>query len=136
LKNRSVDSGADHAKLQLDRLVPALQIAAEALASDDFRAIPSHLKVLDRLDRYQATAITHEVYDDEARKKLMDKINRLAENLGIDPAFEAAVKAHLKKTGQIPDDEPGEADGEGADLVGAAEFMEEANAPAATQWGG
>ena len=42
----------------------------------------------------------------------MDKINRLAENLGIDKDFEAAVQAHLKKTGQIPADEPGEADGE------------------------
>jgi hypothetical protein len=111
LKNRSVDSGADHAKLQLDRLVPALQIAAEALASGDFRAIPSYLKVLDRLDRYQATAITHEVYDDEARKKLMDKINRLAENLGIDEDFAAAVQAHLKKTRGMPPDGWGEADG-------------------------
>ena len=44
LKNRSVDSDADHAKLQLDRLVPALQIAAEAVASGDVRAIPSYLK--------------------------------------------------------------------------------------------
>jgi hypothetical protein len=111
LKNREVDSGADHAKLQLDRLVPALQIAAEAVASGDVRAIPSYLKVLDRLDRYQATAVTHQVYDDEARKKLLDKINRLAENLGINKDFEAAVQAHLKKTGQIPNDQPGEADG-------------------------
>jgi hypothetical protein len=102
LKNRSVDSAADHAKLQLDRLVPALQIAVEAVASGDVRAIPSYLKVLDRLDRYQATAITHEVYDDEARKKLMDKINRLAENLGIDEDFAAAVQAHLKKTRGMP----------------------------------
>jgi hypothetical protein len=110
LKNRAVDSAADHAKLQLDRLVPALQIAAEALASGDFRAIPSYLKVLDRLDRYQTVATANQVYDDEARKKLMDKINRLAENLGIDKDFEAAVQAHLKKTGQIPADEPGETD--------------------------
>jgi hypothetical protein len=111
LKNREVDSGADHAKLQLDRLVPALQIAAEAVASGDVRAIPAYLKVMDRLDRYQATAVTHQVYDDEARKKLLDKINGIAENLGIDEAFEAAVKAHLKETGQIPNDEPGEANG-------------------------
>ncbi len=110
LKNRSVDSGADHAKLQLDRLVPALQIAAEAVASGDVRAIPSYLKVLDRLDRYQATAVTHQVYDDEARKKLLDKINRMAENFGINEAFAAAVQAHLKTIGEIPNDEPGEAD--------------------------
>ena len=30
LQKRSIDSGADHAKLQLDRLVPVMQIAAEA----------------------------------------------------------------------------------------------------------
>ena len=111
LKNRSVDSGADHAKLQLDRLVPALQIAAEAVASGDVRAIPSYLKVLDRLDRYQATAVTHQVYDDEARKKLLDKINRIAANLGVDEVIAAAVQAHLKTIGEIPNDEPGEADG-------------------------
>ena len=30
LQKRSVDSGADHAKLQLDRLAPLMQLAAEA----------------------------------------------------------------------------------------------------------
>ena len=130
LKNRSVDSGADHAKLQLDRLVPALQIAAEALASGDFRAIPSYLKVLDRLDRYQATAITHEVYDDEARKKLMDKINRLAENLGIDEDFAAAVQAHLEKTRGMPPDGWGEADGLEALNASPAEEQQEGQSEA------
>ena len=112
LQKRAADSGADHAKLQLDRLAPVLQVAAEAVAASDVIAIAPLLKVLDRLDRYQATASANQVYDDEARKKLMDKINRLAENLGIDEAFAAAVQEHLKKTGQIPADEPGEADGE------------------------
>ena len=124
LKNRSVDSAADHAKLQLDRLVPALQIAADAVASGDVRAIPSYLKVLDRLDRYQTVASTNEVYDNEARQKLLDKINRLAENFGIDKDFEAAVQAHLKKTGQIPNDEPGEADGTEALNMSLAEEQE------------
>ena len=134
LEQRAVDSGAEHAKLQLDRLAPVMQLAAEAIAAGDISAISPYLKALDRLDRYQTAASANQVYDDEARKKLLDKINRLAENLGINKDFEAAVQAHLKKTGQIPDDEP--AEGEGADLVGAAEFMEEANAPEATQWGG
>jgi transcriptional regulator with XRE-family HTH domain len=136
LQQRAVDSGAEHAKLQLDRLAPVMQLAAEAIAAGDISAISPYLKALDRLDRYQTAASANQVYDDEARKKLLDKINRLAENLGINKDFEAAVQAHLKKTGQIPDDEPAEAEGEGADLVGAAEFMEEANAPEATQWGG
>jgi hypothetical protein len=122
-----VDSGAEHAKLQLDRLAPAIQLAAEAMAAGDISAITPYLKALDRLDRCQTVASANQVYDEEARKKLMDKINRMAENFGINEAFAAAVEAHLKKIGEIPDDEP-EAEGEGADLAGAPEFMREASA--------
>ena len=118
LQKRAVDSGADHAKLQLDRLTPLMQLAAEAVAAGDIRAITPYLKVLDRLDRYQTVAIGHQVYDDEARKKLMDKINRMAANFGVDEVMAAAARAHLIKIGAIPDDEPGGADGEGADLAG------------------
>src|ERR1700734_1125340 len=32
LQKRAVDSGADHAKLQLDRLAPGMQLAAGAIA--------------------------------------------------------------------------------------------------------
>jgi DNA-binding CsgD family transcriptional regulator len=105
LQKRSVDSGADHAKLQLDRLLPAMQLAAEGVASGDIRAIMPYLKVIDRLDRYQAVAGAEQVYDDDARKKLMDRINRMAENFGINEDFAAAVQAHLKKTGKIPNNE-------------------------------
>jgi hypothetical protein len=136
LEQRAVDSGAEHAKLQLDRLAPAVQLAAEAIAAGDISAIAPYLKALDRLDRYQTVASANQVYDDEGRKKLMDKVNRLAENLGIDENFAAAVQAHLKKTGQIPADEPGEAEGQDADPVGSLDFMEEANGPEATHWGG
>jgi uncharacterized protein YdbL (DUF1318 family) len=126
LQQRAVDSGAEHAKLQLDRLAPAIQLAAEAMAAGDISAITPYLKALDRLDRYQTVATANQVYDDEARKKLMDKINRMAANFGIDEAFAAAVQEHLKKIGEIPDDAPVEADGEGADLAGA--FTGEASA--------
>jgi hypothetical protein len=44
------------------------------------------LKVLDRLDRYQTVAVANQVYDDEARQKLIDKINRIAA-CGISPIF-------------------------------------------------
>jgi hypothetical protein len=126
LQQRGVDSGAEHAKLQLDRLAPAIQLAAEAIAGGDISAITPYLKALDRLDRYQTVATANQVYDDEARKKLMDKINRMAANFGIDEAFAAAVQAHLKTIGEIPPDEPVEADGKGADLAGA--FTGEASA--------
>ena len=135
LEQRGVDSGAEHAKLQLDRLAPAIQLAAQGIAAGDLSAITPYLKALDRLDRYQVVASANQAYDDEARKKLMDKINRLAENLGIDKDFEAAVQAHLKKTRGLPPEGWGEAEGLGADLVGSPDVMGEADAPEATPWG-
>ena len=84
MQKRAVDSGSDHAKLQLGRLAPAIQLAAEAIAAGDISAITPYLKALDRLDRYQTVASANQTYDDEARKKLLDKINRLDENMGID----------------------------------------------------
>ena len=53
LQQRSVDSGADHAKLQLERLASVMQLAAEAVAAGDVTAITPYLKVLDRFDRYR-----------------------------------------------------------------------------------
>jgi hypothetical protein len=44
----------------------------------------------------------------------LDKINRIADNLGVDEVIAAAVQAHLKAIGEIPTDEPGEDDGEEA----------------------
>jgi hypothetical protein len=127
LQKRTVDSGADHAKLQLDRLAPAVQLA-EAIAAGEISAITPFLKALDRFDRYQSVAGAHQVYDDEARKKLMEEINRMAENLGIDEVMWAAGREHLKKTGQIPADEPGEAEGPeapaGSDEAEGAETSE------------
>jgi hypothetical protein len=136
LQQRGVDSGAEHAKLQLDRLAPAIQLAAEAMAAGDISAITPYLKALDRLDRYQTVATANQVYDDEARKKLMDKINRMAENFGINEDFAAAVQAHLKAIGEIPDDAPVEGDGQATDSADSADFMGGANAPGATPWGG
>jgi len=129
LRRRSVDSGAEHAKLQLDRLAPALQLAAQAIAAGDISAISPYLKALDRLDRYQTVAGANQVYDDEARRKLLAKINRLAENLGIDENFAAAVQAHLKATGQIKAGAPGEA-GEGAEADGSPDLIDETDAGA------
>jgi hypothetical protein len=106
-----------------------MQLAAEAIAAGDISAISPYLKALDRLDRYQTAASANQVYDDEARKKLMDEINRLAENLGINEDFAAAVQAHLKKTGRIPADELGEE--EGAEQASGTEVTGEANAPEA-----
>jgi hypothetical protein len=136
LQQRAVDSGAEHAKLQLDRLAPAIQLAAEGIALGDISAIMPYLKALDRLDRYQVVASANQVYDDEARKKLMDKINRVANNLGIDEDFAAAVQAHLKKVRGMPPEGWGETEGLDADPADSPDVMGEANAPEATPWGG
>jgi hypothetical protein len=75
LERRIIDEGAEHAKLQLARLQPAMRLAGEAIADGDVKA---ERAADDRLDRYQRAAKAVQVYDDEARRKLMDKINRVA----------------------------------------------------------
>jgi hypothetical protein len=97
LERRLTDEDTDHAKLQLSRLQPAMRIASRAVAEGDVTAIAPLLKVLDRLDRYQRTAKVNQVYDDEARKKLIEKLNHVAANLGLAviqmPARDEAIRA-------------------------------------------
>ncbi|HXE24969.1 MAG TPA: hypothetical protein VN637_08785 [Roseiarcus sp.] len=118
LRKREVDSGAEHAKLQLDRLAPAVQLGAEAIAAGDVSAISPYLKALDRLDRYQTTASANQKYDDDARQKILDKLNRMAANLGVRKVMTAA----------LPAGQPGEAEGQGADRASSPEVSGEANA--------
>ena len=101
LARRIVDDETDHAKLQLARLAQAMQIASMAVADGDVKAIPALLKVLDRLDRYQRAAKVSEVYDDEARKRLFDKINRVAANLGYDHVGTAADRAPASADSEV-----------------------------------
>jgi CRISPR/Cas system CSM-associated protein Csm2 small subunit len=95
LARRLTDEDTDHAKLQLDRLRSAMRVATAAVEGGDVAAIPSLLKVLDRLDRYQKTAKVNQVYDDDARKKLFEKLNRVAANLGL-AVIEDPAKAEEK----------------------------------------
>jgi len=55
LAQREVDAQRDHAQLQMLRLAPALRLAAKGVAEGDRRAIAELVRVLDRLDKYQAT---------------------------------------------------------------------------------
>ena len=125
LQKRAVDSGAEHAKLQLDRLAPAVQLGAEAIAAGDVSAITPYLKALDRLDRYQSVAVANQAYDEDAREKLLQKINRIAENLGVDEVMWKAAREHLIKIGQIPPDEPAEAKAEETDASSPPEVAGE-----------
>jgi hypothetical protein len=112
-RDRSVDSGADHAKLESDRVEPVMQMGAVTA-----------ITLLDRHDGCQTVAGANQVYDGEARKKLLDEINRIADNLGIDEIV-AAAREHLKKIGGIPDEPGGR--GEGADETGPETVTAEAN---------
>ena len=98
LEKRLLDEETDHAKLQLARLRPAMRIAGEAVADGHIKAIDPLLKVLDRLDRYQRTAKVNQVYDDEARKKLLDKLNRVAANLGYEPCESGRTAAERSRS--------------------------------------
>jgi hypothetical protein len=51
----------------------------------------------------------------------------MAANFGVDEGMYAAAEEHLKKLGEIFD-EPGEADGDGADMATQTEEPPEANA--------
>ena len=69
--------------------------------------------MLDRLDRYQKTAKVNQVYDDGARKKLFEKLNRVAANLGL-AVIEDPTKAQAKPAPEAaPTPGPGEAKGPG-----------------------
>jgi hypothetical protein len=95
-RKRPVDNGADHAKLQLARLAPALQAAEAAILEGDVKAIAPFLKALDRADRWQAVALAHAEDDDGARKRLMDKLNQMAERLYGSEADEDAASHRVE----------------------------------------
>ena len=84
LNEREALDGADHAKLQLDRLGLALLIASKAIVAGERRAVAPFLKALDRLDRYHKLAREHQDEDEDAKRKLIAKVNFAARNLGYD----------------------------------------------------
>jgi len=53
LGKRVIDRGADHAHLQLERLMPALRLVGEAIGRGALKAVGPLIKVIDRLDKHQ-----------------------------------------------------------------------------------
>jgi hypothetical protein len=76
-----IDRGADHAHLQLERLMPALRIVGEAIGLGELKAVAPLIKVIDRLDKHQETVVAKYSYGPEERQRLLDKVNRLVDNL-------------------------------------------------------
>ena len=81
LGKRVIDRGADRAHLQLARLMPALRLVGEAIGRGELKAVGPLVKVIDRLDKHQQTVVAKYTYGPEERQRLIDKINRLADNL-------------------------------------------------------
>jgi hypothetical protein len=96
LGKRVIDRGADHAHLQLERLMPALRIVGEAIGRGELKAVAPLIKVIDRLDKHQETVAAKHYYGPEERQRLLDKINRLVENLTA-PEPEAAAAEDVEK---------------------------------------
>ena len=94
LGKRVIDRGPHHAHLQLERLMPALRLAGEAIGRGDIRAIAPLIKVIDRMDKHQETVVAKHYYGPEERQRLLDKINRVAANLAesrIPPEVQAEL---------------------------------------------
>jgi hypothetical protein len=102
-ERRVVDDDAEHAKLQLTRLRPTLRLASDEIAGGDLKAIGPLLKVLDRIDHYHKAAKAVQADDDEARRKLVDKLNQVAANMGLDETS-LAIKAEAAE-GTVAGDE-------------------------------
>ena len=61
--------------------MPALRIVGEAIGRGELKAVAPLIKVIDRLDKHQTTVVAKYTYGPEERQRLLDKINRLADNL-------------------------------------------------------
>ena len=81
LGKRVIDRGVDHAHLQLERLMPALRLVGEGIGRGELKAVAPLIKVIDRLDKHQETVVAKHSYGPEERQRLLDKINRLVDNL-------------------------------------------------------
>ena len=76
-------SRVDQMRVQMARLEPALRLAARGVENGKLGAIGPLLQVLDRLDKYGAVAEAPTPYDEDARERLLAKLDRAAARLGI-----------------------------------------------------
>ena len=104
LGKRIIDRGADHAHLQLERLMPALRLVGEAIGRGELAAVAPLIKVIDRLDKHQDTVVAKHSYGPEERQRLLDKVNRIVDNLqpADDEAAAPVTEGHEKNFAEIP----------------------------------
>ena len=70
-----------HAHVQIARLEPALRLAARGVADGELSATDRLLRVLDRLDKYSAIEDAGAPYDENARERLLTKLNSMAKRM-------------------------------------------------------
>jgi hypothetical protein len=58
-----------------------LRLVNEAIGRGELKAVAPLIKVIDRLDKHQETVVAKHQYGPEERQRLLDKINRLVDNL-------------------------------------------------------
>jgi hypothetical protein len=84
--------------------MPAMRIVGEAIGRGELKAVAPLIKVIDRLDKHQQTVVAKYTYGPEERQRLIDKINRLADNLQpVDREAPAqATEDHENNFSEIP----------------------------------
>ncbi len=70
-----------HAQVQIARLEPALRLAARGGADGELSATDRLLRVLDRLDKYSAIEGAGAPYDENARERLLTKLDSMAKRM-------------------------------------------------------
>ena len=81
-----------------------MRIVGEAIGRGELKAVTPLIKVIDRLDKHQNTVVAKYDYGPEERKRLLDKVNRLVDNLQP-AAGEAAAQVtedHENNFDEIP----------------------------------
>ena len=70
----------------------------------ELKAVGPLIKVIDRLDKHQDTVVAKHFYGPEERQRLLDKVNRLVDNLqpGDDEPAAPALDDAEKKFAEIP----------------------------------
>ena len=81
----------DHTRVQIARLDPALRLVARSVENGKTIAIPQLLRVLERLDKYDAVVDSPGPYAN-SRERLLAKLDRAAARLGIGAEMQAALR--------------------------------------------
>jgi hypothetical protein len=85
--------------------MPALRIVGEAIGRGELKAVAPLIKAIDRPHKHQETVVAKHSYGPEERQRLLDKINRIADNLQPADGEAAAApvtEGHEKDSAEIP----------------------------------